>query len=426
MAADQQQQQQPVPLKVLALLSGGKDSCFNLMHCAALGHEIVALANLHPPDGAGDELDSWMYQTVGHDVIPLYAEALGKPLYRAPVTGRAVQSGMTYHAADADADADADAPPALGDEVEDLYRLIQTALAQHPSINAVSSGAIRSDYQRLRVENVCARLGLRSLGYLWMRDQAALLRAMIACDVDARLVKVAGMGLQPRHLGQSLAQMAPTLAALHTRYGTHVCGEGGEYETLTLDCPLFVRRIVLDATETVVTDADPMAPVAYLRTRAAHTEAKPPLAADAYASMNGTRGVVALHHITAPTPTPSANAGGDMSADAGAVSFDDECRAALNEVAARLQTARVPIAHVVFVLLALSDMKHFTEANACFRQTFAATNPPARACLGLPLPDGRRVAVSVYATRTTPQDFLHVQSTSFWAPANIGPYSQAV
>ncbi|RKO96903.1 adenine nucleotide alpha hydrolases-like protein [Caulochytrium protostelioides] len=276
MAADQQQQQQPVPLKVLALLSGGKDSCFNLMHCAALGHEIVALANLHPPDGAGDELDSWMYQTVGHDVIPLYAEALGKPLYRAPVTGRAVQSGMTYHAADADADADADAPvrpsltraavpesePALGDEVEDLYRLIQTALAQHPSINAVSSGAIRSDYQRLRVENVCARLGLRSLGYLWMRDQAALLRAMIACDVDARLVKVAGMGLQPRHLGQSLAQMAPTLAALHTRYGTHVCGEGGEYETLTLDCPLFVRRIVLDATETVVTDADPMAPVA--------------------------------------------------------------------------------------------------------------------------------------------------------------------
>ena len=28
--------------------SGGKDSCFNLMHCAAEGHELVALANLKP------------------------------------------------------------------------------------------------------------------------------------------------------------------------------------------------------------------------------------------------------------------------------------------------------------------------------------------------------------------------------------------
>lgn len=28
-------------------------------------------------------------------------------------------------------------------------------------------------------------------------------------------------------------------------YGSHVCGEGGEYETLTLDCPLFKRRINL-------------------------------------------------------------------------------------------------------------------------------------------------------------------------------------
>lgn len=28
-------------------------------------------------------------------------------------------------------------------------------------------------------------------------------------------------------------------------YGLHVCGEGGEYETLTLDSPLFKQRIVL-------------------------------------------------------------------------------------------------------------------------------------------------------------------------------------
>lgn len=33
-------------------------------------------------------------------------------------------------------------------------------------------------------------------------------------------------------------------------YGCNVCGEGGEYESLTLDCPLFKRgRLVLDAWE---------------------------------------------------------------------------------------------------------------------------------------------------------------------------------
>lgn len=32
----------------VSVLSGGKDSCFNLMHCVAEGHTVVALANLRP------------------------------------------------------------------------------------------------------------------------------------------------------------------------------------------------------------------------------------------------------------------------------------------------------------------------------------------------------------------------------------------
>jgi diphthine-ammonia ligase len=41
-------------MKVVALLSGGKDSCFNMMHCIANGHEIVALATLTPEEGIGN------------------------------------------------------------------------------------------------------------------------------------------------------------------------------------------------------------------------------------------------------------------------------------------------------------------------------------------------------------------------------------
>lgn len=37
-------------MRVVALISGGKDSCYNMMQCVAEGHEIVGLANLHPKD----------------------------------------------------------------------------------------------------------------------------------------------------------------------------------------------------------------------------------------------------------------------------------------------------------------------------------------------------------------------------------------
>ena len=39
----------PERLNVIALVSGGKDSFFSLLHCLANGHRVVALANLYPP-----------------------------------------------------------------------------------------------------------------------------------------------------------------------------------------------------------------------------------------------------------------------------------------------------------------------------------------------------------------------------------------
>lgn len=52
-----------------------------------------------------------MYQTVGHQGIELYAEAMGLPLYREMISGVAVDQGRNYQ-------------PTENDEVEDLYRLL--------------------------------------------------------------------------------------------------------------------------------------------------------------------------------------------------------------------------------------------------------------------------------------------------------------
>ena len=58
-----------------------------------------------------------------------------------------------------------------GDEVEDLRALLAAVVREMPNVKAVTSGAILSDYQRLRVEAVCADLGLVSLAYLWRQPQ---------------------------------------------------------------------------------------------------------------------------------------------------------------------------------------------------------------------------------------------------------------
>lgn len=92
----------------------------------------------------------------------------------------------------------------------------------------------------------CIRLGLVPLAYLWRRDQTELLQEMIDCQVYAIIIKVASLGLVPdRHLGKSLREMQPHLLKMKEKYGLNVCGEGGEYETFTLNCPLFKQQIVV-------------------------------------------------------------------------------------------------------------------------------------------------------------------------------------
>jgi diphthine-ammonia ligase len=229
-------------MKFVVLLSGGKDSCFNAIKCIKHGHELVCLANLAPPElYEGEDMNSFMYQTAGHTAVPELANCFGVPLVRQIIHGTAVTQRLDY------------LTEVEQDEVEDLYVLLRTVKERFPDVEGVSCGAIVSTYQRLRVENICQRLGLTVLSYLWMRDRRALLQEMVQAGLEAVLVKVAGAGLDPhRHLGKSLSVLQPTLLRLHNQYGLDVCGEGGEYESLVLDCSLFRKRLQLVDTEIVI------------------------------------------------------------------------------------------------------------------------------------------------------------------------------
>ncbi|KAJ7129533.1 hypothetical protein C8R44DRAFT_700368 [Mycena epipterygia] len=434
-------------MKYVALLSGGKDSCYNLLHCERNGHELISAASLGPEPGK-EELDSYMYQTVGQDAIELVARALDVPLYRRVISGHAVEQGSEYGARN-------EASGIAGDETEDLHALLSTVKSHHPEIEGVSVGAILSNYQRVRVEHVCRRLGLTPLCYLWQRDQGELMAEMVAAGMEAILIKVAGIGLTIKHLGNTLAQMEPTLIKLNNLYGAHICGEGGEYETLTLDCPLFKHRIILTEVETVIHSDSAFATVAFLRIKNAVLEPKPiagppvfhvpELLDESFASIRDR--IMQLPRelsspIRATPPNQLSNildavntrskridswiAISNVCSIKPVVSIEDEVRQCFAVLQKELARYSLELSDCTNINIFLSSMDLFSALNAIYG-TFFGTSPPARACVAADLPAPCRVRLDCIAhAKSTERHALHVQSLSYWAPANIGPYSQAI
>ncbi|XP_068574209.1 diphthine--ammonia ligase [Cebidichthys violaceus] len=441
-------------MKVVALISGGKDSCYNMMQCVAAGHRIVALANLRPANT--DELDSYMYQTVGHQAIGLYAEAMDLPLYRRTIQGSSLDTSRNYSVTE-------------GDEVEDLFELLHL-VKEKEGVEAVSVGAILSDYQRVRVENVCLRLGLQPLAYLWRRDQESLLSEMISSDLHAVLIKVAAFGLDPeKHLGKPLADMEPCLKQLSQKYGVHICGEGGEYETFTLDCPLFKKKMVIDAAEMVIHSADAFAPVGYLNFTEIHTENKdadvvvralPHGSCPCQSAIDKMTEEVEYAdqaqdnqqeftsncdlscqqgHDLPPSCSPRSSKGYQWISGVNGLQCKDlgiqgQTSAAFKQLQSELDNRGWKMKDIILVHLYVKSMEDFVPLNTVYKKHFGI-NPPARVCVQAPLPASQRLQMDCLLHDWTEpleegcfhqKEALHVQSLSHWAPANIGPYSQAL
>lgn len=442
-------------MKVVALVSGGKDSCYAMMKCLQYGHQIVAVANLMPVDEAQDELDSYMYQTVGHQIVVSYAQCMGIPLFRRRIQGTTRHHGLSYNMTP-------------GDEVEDMLILLKEVKRQIPSVSAVSSGAIASDYQRLRVESVCSRLGLVSLAYLWKQDQSFLLEQMIKSGIIAITVKVAAIGLVPsKHLGKELTHLESHLHKLKGLYGINVCGEGGEYETLTLDCPLFKNaRIVLDKFEVILHSPDQIAPVGVLHPLEYHLEKKLASLSDtdsekinevSVEEFNLVHEVIGDFQDIMDAPIPKNDVTSDLVVDtkqelriskskkdntfsitcwlqdASKTSTDlrEDLQVVLTKIELLLIEYNCSWESVLYIHLYIADMNEFGLANDEYvkfiTQEKCRFGVPSRSTIELPLLQAGlgRAYVEVLVSHDNTKNVLHVQSISEWAPSCIGPYSQA-
>lgn len=495
-------------LNVIALISGGKDSFFNLLHCIRHGHRIVALANLFPvvdgsaealqdvqfidpaqqqiPTAAQDveaseeeDLNSFMYQTVGHEVIPLYAAATGLPLYRQPIRG-----GALHHERDYDySSGEQKSASAKIDETESMLLLLKAIKARHPEANALCSGAILSTYQRTRVESIALRLGLTPLAYLWKypvlpppkneaADEAQLLRDMAVAGLDARIIKVASAGLDERHLwervssNQGVNRVKSALKKFGAAQGAAL-GEGGEFETLVLDGPswLFKKRISIpDERRRVVNEGGGST---WLMLRGAQLEDKhadvdtdsspessirvPDLLDSRFQSVLDTILQTKLAEYSGKDGSGALKPrllGNDFSTTLGedddvlrwsflaqssadCTSIEAEMQSVVSQIRQRLSSSSLDAAQITNTTIILCNMADFPKINTEYGKLFTRPNPPSRVTIscGHLLPSGYNVMVFLTVPRSgvdSQRSGLHVQSRSYWAPANIGPYSQAI
>jgi diphthine-ammonia ligase len=226
-------------MKFIGVISGGKDSILAIHLLVEEGHELVCLANLYPADRVS-ELDSYMYQCAGTEVIDAIGECFELPLIRRPMDGKPI----AIHSNDYE--------PTDGDEVEDLYLLLKECKERFPDVEGLSTGAVFSNYQKKRVENCCDRLGLVSMAPLWEMPQDRVLDLVEEKGLEAILVKTAFVGLDERHLGKLTSDLRPVFRKLRDELGFNECGEGGEFESITLNCPLFKNKRIELTNQTAI------------------------------------------------------------------------------------------------------------------------------------------------------------------------------
>ncbi|KAI5465873.1 hypothetical protein BGZ63DRAFT_420410 [Mariannaea sp. PMI_226] len=514
-------------LNVIALISGGKDSFFSLLHCIKHGHRVVALANLFPgpsttnvsdlltpppslsqqatdisasfslPPGleiidpgawaaeavttaryhghgleaSEKDLNSFMYQTVGHEVLPLYAAATGLPLYRLPITGRAVHHERDYDATDA----------RDSEETESMLPLLRAIMSRHPEVNALSAGAILSTYQRTRVESIAMRLGLVPLAFLWQYtvlpppqdddasnpatgNETQLLTDMANASLEARIIKVASAGLDESHLWERVSSEhgAERVKRALRKFGSSefaaALGEGGEFETLVVDGPvnLFKHRIVIPENgRNIVREGGGCS---WLRLSGARLEKKEPDPSQALAvrtpdlldpkfkaivddlpplgSLSWQNAVKSFLSVLLRDRMESASADIDVlrwsvfaAPSERERSIEEETVQIVEKIRELVSAAKLDPADISSTVIVLRHMADFPKVNGEYGKLFPKPNPPSRVTIscGSLLPSGNNIAVYVTApsSQSTGRTGLHVQSRSYWAPANIGPYSQA-
>lgn len=200
-------------IKLGALVSSGKDSIYAMHVIQKQNYEISCMITLKSRNP-----DSFMFHTPSVELVELQAKSCGIPLVEEETLGEKEK------------------------ELEDLKKALQKAKEKY-KIEGIITGALFSAYQRVRIERVAESLGLKVFSPLWHMNQETEVRKVIK-EFEVIITAVAADGFDETWLGRRIDKKAvEDLMKLHEKNQINVAGEGGEYETLVLNAPLFRKRI---------------------------------------------------------------------------------------------------------------------------------------------------------------------------------------
>jgi ABC transporter with metal-binding/Fe-S-binding domain ATP-binding protein len=209
-------------VKLGALYSGGKDSTFAIFRAKEMKHEVVCLITMHP---VAD--DSQLFHYPNSWITKYLADAMQIPVVEFTVKGSSKD-----------------------DEIKALEEAVAQAKSRH-GIQGVVYGGIASNYQKRVFEDICGRQRLAAVAPLWNIEPQKYMSGLIECGFSIIIVGVSAMGLDKEWLGRQIDKKSlARLAALAKKYGFNLTFEGGEAETLVTDCPLFRKKLRINAATT--------------------------------------------------------------------------------------------------------------------------------------------------------------------------------
>ena len=201
-------------MKLGVLFSGGKDSTMATFLAKKAGHEIACLITLH-----SENPESYMFHTPSIKKTEKQAAVMGLPLITKDTKGVKEK------------------------ELLDLEDVIREAVKKY-GIQGIVTGALHSDYQASRIQRICDKLGLQCVNPLWQKDEFQYLNEIIENKFRVIITGVSAYPLSASWLGREIdRKFIEDVKKLHEKYKIHPAGEGGEFETFVLDCPLFEKPL---------------------------------------------------------------------------------------------------------------------------------------------------------------------------------------
>ncbi len=196
------------------LFSGGKDSTYAAWLAKKEGYKISCLISLWSKNK-----DSFMFHTPAIELTKRQADCMKIPLIIQETRGEKEK------------------------ELKDLEKAIKLAVKKY-KIEGVVTGAVESVYQASRVQNICNKLGIECFNPLWQKNQIEILEDLIKNKFEVIISGVAAYPLDKKWIGRKIdGKFIEEIKVLSDKYRINPAGEGGEFESLAVNCPLFKKRL---------------------------------------------------------------------------------------------------------------------------------------------------------------------------------------